>query len=111
MTSEAQLSAHSVQLGAAQRGAGSDTCDKCPRGRTTAVLGSANEADCVSPELNFIAGFVTLALVIPLTLEYMVHGRFHRVAFLRRTRVVNALVNDSTKIVKDLYQFISLAGS
>ena len=80
---------------------------RVPRGRTTAILGSANEDDCVSPELNFAAGFIA-AMIIPLALECMVHGRF-RGCILRHARVVNALVNDSTKIVKDLYQFVSLA--
>ena len=68
---------------------GAMLCSICPKGRTTALLGATDVDECVSPELNFAAGFVTLAMVIPLTLEYVVHGRFHRVAFLRRSRVVD----------------------
>jgi len=85
------ISSYSDQLGAA-------ACTICPGGRITPALGATDLAQCVSPEFNFYTGFSLLAVLIPIILEYLIHGRYHRIAFLRQNRVTNRLTEEVHKI-------------
>ena len=71
---------------------GALACTACPGGRITPGLGAVGVADCVSPEVNFITAFVIIVIVIPLAMEYIVHARFVRLAFLRQERITFDIV-------------------
>ena len=86
---------------------GMTACIFCPAGRTTPAIASISLDQCVSPEVNFYMGYVAIALVVPLAIEYVLHARFHRVAFLRKERVVEKLIMNSRAIMKNLYRFVS----
>ena len=42
-------------------------------------------------------------------MEYVIHGRYHRIAFLRRYRVVDVLVKDSRAVMSNLFHYVSRA--
>jgi Tyrosine-protein kinase ephrin type A/B receptor-like len=72
---------------------GAETCVLCPSGSITAKEGSASQAACVYPMTNFIIGGLTLAAIFPLSYLYLIHGRIHRITYLRSTRVTRNLVS------------------
>ena len=59
-----------------------------PAGRSTPLPGAVSEAQCLSPLPNFIIGAFALGVATVLAAVYVVLGRFHRVSFIRRERVV-----------------------
>jgi Tyrosine-protein kinase ephrin type A/B receptor-like len=83
---------------------GAKTCVLCPSGSITAKEGSASQAACVYPMTNFIIGGLTLAAIIPLSYLYLVHGRIHRITYIRSTRVTRNLAS----ILMDKYEEILL---
>ena len=61
---------------------GQGECQACPDGRITAGQGAVEELDCVSPEFNFIQGFVAPVFLILFTWQYVLRARFERLANL-----------------------------
>lgn len=79
-------------------------CLACPAGKISGV-GTASEDDCVSPAANFITATVIFVLCIPFAIEYVIHARFHRVAFLRTERVTNKIISQTREVVASLYHY------
>jgi PT repeat/Tyrosine-protein kinase ephrin type A/B receptor-like len=77
-------------------------CLVCPYGRSTALEGTANIADCISPLVSFVAAFVTLFLAVVLLARYAIGGRFHRVAFLRRLKVRIPLIDQCKVVIRKI---------
>jgi hypothetical protein len=71
-------------------------CSACTGSRVTPFTGAILASDCLSPTPNFVTGFVTMFIAAILMFLYIAHGRFHRVAFLRKMRSL-AEVLSSTK--------------
>ena len=82
---------------------GSPSCAPCPSGEITPGEGAFDEATCFNPAVNFIQGFIISFVLIPFSIDYVVYGRFHRLAFLRKERVIQHL----KERVRDLYAFTS----
>lgn len=83
-------------------------CALCPGGRLSNE-GSTSEEECVSPDMNFVTGYIVLAMIIPLGLEYLVHARNHRVAFLRQERVTKSIIKQSKAVMGNLYHYVNRA--
>jgi len=71
---------------------GTITCSACPEGKITPGAGTSDPNTCFNPAVNFIQGYAIAAMLVPFSIEYVVYGRFHRLAFLRKERVI--LVRD-----------------
>jgi hypothetical protein len=84
-------------------GGGADVCTACPGGRITPAEGATAEDECVSPEINFYTGFATIGIIFPIALEYIIHGRFHRIAFLRQERVTTPLIAECQAFATRVY--------
>ena len=84
---------------------GQDACIVCPAGRITPTIGATDLGLCVSPEANFYTGFAVIGVVVLVFLEYLVHGRYHRIAFLRRQRVTARLVDSARRITTQLHYY------
>jgi hypothetical protein len=67
---------------------GQSQCTPCPAGRATATLGSTTVDQCISPVPNFTLGFLALFLVIVIFSWYIVFGKFLRVSFERKVKIV-----------------------
>jgi len=80
-------------------------CTQCPGGQTTPKEGATSEDECTSPVFNFVMGVVVLIVSIPLGLQYVVRGRFHRVAFVRHNRVLKQLIQDTHNIISYVSYF------
>jgi hypothetical protein len=83
-------------------------CIPCPGGRLSPV-GAADLASCVSPEVNFITGYILLCLIIPLAFEYVIHARSHRIAFVRQERVTKNIAKHAKGVVGDLFLYLNRA--
>jgi hypothetical protein len=59
--------------------------------------------------MNFIFGFAVLAAIIPLSIEYLIHGRNHRVAFLRQERVTKDIIKNCKTVMANLYHYVNRA--
>jgi hypothetical protein len=70
---------------------GSDVCIACPSGTVTTFYGADSKKKCVSPASNFIQGYVAVAIDIIFGFQYLLRGRFHRVAFVRLKRILEGL--------------------
>ena len=88
---------------------GSIACTACPGGRLTPSVGATSLAQCVNPQVNFYTGFAVSALIFPVALEYVIHARYHRIAFLRRQRVTGGLVLEARQISTQLQYFGQIA--
>ena len=84
-------------------------CTICPSGRITPARGATALDQCLSPETNFYIGFVVIGLIIPVFLEYLVDGRYHRISFLRKERDTNRLVEESRNLSPQLYYYVPRA--
>jgi hypothetical protein len=60
----------------------------CPPGRPTTTLGSTSLEQCVSPIPNFTLGFFALFLVLVIFSWYIVFGKFQRVSYEKKVKVV-----------------------
>ena len=76
----------------------STECISCSAGRTTPSAGSTTVTACFSPLPNFSFATIALAVNIMLVFVYMVNGRFFRIGFLRKERIVLKLVS----VLKDI---------
>ena len=56
---------------------------------------------------GFIVGALAICILFPLALEYVVNGRYGRVAFLRQQRVANRLIKSARQVMSTLYYYIS----
>lgn len=61
-----------------------------------------SESQCLSPLPNFIIGAVALALATVLAAVYVVFGRFHRVSFIRRERVVRPEIARYARVLEGM---------
>jgi len=84
---------------------GLDDCYVCPGGRLTPLTGSTDVKQCLSPVQNFVTGFVVLGIVALVALEYVIHARFHRISFLRQSRVATRLVKEARSAMASLYYY------
>jgi len=81
---------------------GATQCTQCAAGKTNAAEGSTDESQCVSIIINFVAAFVALLLCVPLAFHYVLQGRFRRIAFLRKVRVLRLLNTDTHDVTSYL---------
>jgi len=88
---------------------GLGSCIQCPGGRLTPLPGATALEQCLSPLQNFITGFVVLGIVFLVALEYVIHARFHRLSFLRQTRVATRLVEEARSAMSTLYYYAARA--
>lgn len=72
----------------------------CPSGTISDPAASAD--DFVNPGFNFIFSICILILTSFIAVRYIFFSRLHRVAFLRRTRVVTALVQECLAVQTEL---------
>jgi hypothetical protein len=84
---------------------GRTTCQQCPLGEITPSAGATSEVDCVSPVYNFYLGFVCLAVIIVVSYPYLFRARFERIAFFRKRRVGDNLVEESWSIFPKLHDY------
>ena len=80
-------------------------CLACQPGRVS-LPGTITEDLCIDPVPNFVSGFITLGLVAATILIYVSHGRFRRVAFLRRFRALNLVLYEVRNVESTLYDHI-----
>ena len=59
--------------------------------------------------MNFVTGWVLIALLPLISIEYMIHGRYHRIAFLREERVSKKLVKECRALMTNLYYYVAKA--
>ncbi len=76
---------------------GASACKTCPPFRIS-LPGTINEDLCINPVPNFVTGSLTLLAGVLVIIIYLFGGRFHRIAFLRRSRV-NENIKNKTMIV------------
>ena len=86
-----------------------ESCIPCPAGRVTAFTGEVDKDACINPEINFFSGLAFLFAIIPLSFEYLINGRFHRIAFLRKMRVVNELIKKAVHVGEYLFLYSNRA--
>jgi len=77
----------------------------------TPGTGSVSLQQCLSPEMNFYTGYTVLVLIAPLFFIYVIHGRNHRIAFLRNSRVTNRLVKEARSVCTRLYYYAERAAA
>ena len=84
---------------------GSRICQPCPKGRLTTSEGCTSEDQCVSPNMNFIQGVITLVITVALTWVYVFRGRFAVVAFMRKYRVAKPLKEQALRIASYMMRY------
>ncbi len=94
-----------------QNTAGQNECIPCPGGRITPALGAISEEQCLSPGVNFITGFSVSVIILPILYGYLIHGRYHRVSFLRQQRVTNLLIKEVRAISANLHYYAQRAAA
>ena len=68
--------------------------------------GSSEDGSCVSPQANFFTSIWRCSfLCIPFAFEYVIHARFHRVAFLRTERVTKNIITQTRKVMPSLFRY------
>ncbi len=80
-------------------------CKLCPIGKTTLLQGLTKQSDCFSLVFNFFIGVMTLIICVPLALHYIFKGRFRRIAFFRKTRVMRLLNMDTHSLISYMSYF------
>jgi hypothetical protein len=86
-------------------GAGQTQCTPCPAGRATATLGSTSMDQCISPIPNFTLGFFALFLVIVIFSWYIVFGKFQRVSFERKVKIVTPNIEKCKQVLLSEEEF------
>ena len=61
---------------------------------------------CQSPESSFIIAIVIFLISIPFALQYVIHARFHRVAFVRNERVTKKMVMQAREVIAPLFKYV-----
>jgi hypothetical protein len=87
------------------RDSGQTRCTPCPAGRATATLGSTNVDQCISPVPNFTLGFLSLFLVVMIFSWYIVFGKFQRVSFERKMKIVTPNIEECKKVLLSEEEF------
>ena len=87
--------------------AGSTQCTSCSSGRTTPSTGSASASFCFSPLPNFSLATIALFLSIILIAIYLINGRFFRIGFLRKERIIRRLV----EVLRDISRVLDLVSA
>jgi hypothetical protein len=87
------------------RDSGQTQCTPCPAGRATATLGSTSIDQCISPIPNFTLGFLALFLVVVIFSWYIVFGKFQRVSFERKTKIVTPNIEECKKVLLSEEEF------
>jgi hypothetical protein len=87
------------------RDSGQTQCTACPAGRSTATLGSASVDQCVSPIPNFTLGFFALFLVVVIFSWYIVFGKFQRVSFERKVKIVTPNIEKCKEVLLSEEEF------
>ena len=59
----------------------------------------------IGTQTNFIEGYVAAGITLPIALNYVINGRFFRVAFLRRLRVVFPLSVTASSLAPYMFAF------
>jgi hypothetical protein len=85
--------------------AGQTQCTPCPAGRATATLGSTSLEQCISPIPNFTLGFFALFLVIVIFSWYIVFGKFQRVSFERKVKIVTPNIEKCKQVLLSEEEF------
>jgi hypothetical protein len=80
-------------------------CTPCPAGRNTATLGSTRVDQCISPIPNFTLGFFALFLVVMIFSWYIVFGKFQRVSFERKVKVVTPNIEKCKQVLLSEEEF------
>jgi hypothetical protein len=86
-------------------GSGQTQCTPCPAGRATATLGSTTLDQCISPIPNFTLGFFALFLVIVIFSWYIVFGKFQRVSFERKVKIVTPNIEKCKQVLLSEEEF------
>jgi hypothetical protein len=84
---------------------GQTQCTPCPAGRATATLGSTRLDQCISPIPNFTLGFFALFLVIVIFSWYIVFGKFQRVSFERKVKIVTPNIEKCKQVLLSEEEF------
>jgi sugar lactone lactonase YvrE len=84
---------------------GQTQCTPCPAGRNTATLGSTRVDQCISPIPNFTLGFFALFLVIVIFSWYIVFGKFQRVSFERKVKIVTPNIEKCKQVLLSEEEF------
>jgi hypothetical protein len=82
---------------------GEITCSKCLANELTTAPGATSETNCTSPAFNFVIGFITLAICLGMIYPYLFLSRFERVAFFRKIRISDHLVEEVHSFFFGLY--------
>ena len=82
----------------------SPECIKCDKGTITFLEGSTSSLQCISPLANIFFSMGSLAILALLVLVYIIRGRFFRIGFIRRERIVLILI----KRLRDLSLVFSI---
>jgi hypothetical protein len=80
-------------------------CTHCPAGRATATLGSTSLEQCISPVPNFTLGFFALFLVVVIFSWYIVFGKFQRVSFERKVKIVTPNIEKCKEVLLSEEEF------
>jgi len=75
---------------------------KCPSATVTAYFACKSKKDCVSPRLNFIAGYICIVSAAIMSFVYIVCARFDRLSFDRQERYVLPNAKELMSITKIL---------
>ena len=59
----------------------------------------------LSIKTDYFISFMCLIFVVIIVIEYLLHGRYHRVAFLRQERVTNRLVTATKQLASQIYYY------
>jgi len=86
---------------------GATQCTKCATGKTNSAVGSTDGSECVSIVINFVVAFAALLLCVPLAFHYVLQGRFRRIAFLRKVRVLLLLSRDTHDVISYMSYFVN----
>jgi hypothetical protein len=84
---------------------GQTQCTPCPAGRATAVLGSTSLDQCISPIPNFTLGSLALFLVVVIFSWYIVFGKFQRVSFERKVKIVTPNIEKCKQVLLSEEEF------
>jgi hypothetical protein len=84
---------------------GQSQCTQCPAGRATAILGSTSPDQCISPVPNFTLGFFALFLVVMIFCWYIVFGKFQRVSFERKLKIVTPNIEKCKQVLLSEEEF------
>jgi Tyrosine-protein kinase ephrin type A/B receptor-like len=87
-------------------GSSSPSCSSCPYGRTTAALGSTSSNQCISPVPNLVLGFFSVTSASVVYAFYIYGGRYQRVSFVRKERLLVTIKREGDRIIARLAEFV-----